>query len=96
VPTAYALRLGFVHEAVARTVCSTPRSAALTRCRRTRWRAYAFTKRALQAPALANIERLADPLDDQLAKGFSDPGSLRVQRAKYEQLTGRVPDTEVG
>jgi enoyl-CoA hydratase len=91
-----ALRIGFVHEAVAPDRLL---DAAIDRARAVpadAMTAYAFTKRALQAPALANIERLADPLDNQVAKGFSDPGNLRVQRAKYEQLTGRVLDTEVG
>lgn len=85
-----ALRLGFVHEVVPPDRLL---DAAIDRARAVpadAIAAYAFAKRALQAPVLANIERLADPLDDQLAATFSDPGNLRAQRAKYEQLTGRA------
>jgi enoyl-CoA hydratase len=89
-----ALRLGFVHE-VARA--DRLLDAAIERARTVpadAMAAYAFAKRALEAPAPANIERLADPLDEQLATCFTDPGNLRAQRAKYEQLTGRALDTE--
>jgi hypothetical protein len=58
--------------------------------------AYAFAKRALQSPALSNIETLADPLDEQLADCFTEPGNLNTRRAKYEQLTGRPLDAPAG
>lgn len=52
--------------------------------------AYAFAKRALQAPVREAIARLADAQDaGGLAAGFTEPGNLRAQAAKYEQLTGR-------
>jgi enoyl-CoA hydratase len=89
-----AVRLGFVHEVVPPDRLL---EAAIDRARAVpadAMAAYAFAKRALQAPALANIERLADPLDRRLAAGFTDPGNLRAQRAKYEQLTGRTLHTE--
>jgi enoyl-CoA hydratase len=91
-----ALRLGFAPEAVPPDRLL---DAAIDRARAVpadAMAAYESAKRALQAPALANIEQLADPLDRKLATGFTDLDNLRAQRAKYEQLTGRVLHTEAG
>jgi enoyl-CoA hydratase len=92
-PVRDALRLGFAHglvpperlldAAIDRAQAVPPDAIS----------AYAYAKRALQAQVLANIAQLADPLDEQLAATFSAPGNLRVQRAKYEQLTGHPLNT---
>ena len=52
--------------------------------------AYAYSKRALQAPTLANIRALADEQDHaNLPAVLVDPATLRAQDAKYRLLTGR-------
>jgi enoyl-CoA hydratase len=84
-----ALQLGFVHELVhpERVLDAAIQRASTVPAEAVG--AYAASKRALQAPVLANVESLADGLDDQLPLGLTDPGNLAAQRAKYEQLTGR-------
>lgn len=84
-----ALQLGFVHELAAadelldRAVAiaeSTPEDCIGN---------YAYTKRALQAPALRDIAELSDPLDVAgLAAGMTSDGSRRAHRRYWEQLKG--------
>lgn len=51
---------------------------------------YAYTKRALQAPALRDIADLCDPLDrKELAAGMTSEPSRRAHRRYWEQLKGR-------
>lgn len=88
--TVDALRLGFVHELAPadelldRAVAiaeSTPEDCIGN---------YAYTKRALQAPALRDIAELSDPLDvAELAAGMTSDGSRRAHRRYWEQLKGR-------
>ena len=50
---------------------------------------YAYTKRALQAPALRDIAELNDPLDRaELAAGMTSEPSRRAHRRYWEQLKG--------
>jgi len=50
---------------------------------------YAYTKRALQAPALRDIAELSDPLDRaELAAGMTSEPSRRAHRRYWEQLKG--------
>ncbi|MFF0269652.1 enoyl-CoA hydratase/isomerase family protein [Kribbella sp. NPDC004536] len=52
--------------------------------------AYAYSKRALQAPTLAAIEALANPQDDRsFAETLLDPKNLEAQADKHMGLTGR-------
>jgi enoyl-CoA hydratase/carnithine racemase len=51
---------------------------------------YAYTKRALQAPALRDIAELSDPQDRAgLAAGMTSEESRRAHRRYWEQLKGR-------
>lgn len=51
---------------------------------------YAYTKRALQAPALRDIAELSDPLDEkELAGGMTSEPSRHAHRRYWEQLKGR-------
>lgn len=51
--------------------------------------AYAFSKRALQATTMAAIDSAARLDRDWLARGMSDPLSLRANARRYRQLKGR-------
>lgn len=54
---------------------------------------YAYTKHALQAPVLRDIEELSDPLDEKcLAAGMTSASSRRAHRRYWEQLKGRPAD----
>jgi enoyl-CoA hydratase/carnithine racemase len=53
---------------------------------------YAFTKRALQAPALRDIAQLSDELDERLPAHMTSEASQRAQRTYWEQLKGRPAD----
>jgi enoyl-CoA hydratase len=54
---------------------------------------YAYTKRALQAPALRDIADLSDPLDrNELAQGMTSENSRHAHRRYWEQLKGRTAD----
>jgi enoyl-CoA hydratase/carnithine racemase len=85
-----AQRLGFVHEIVP------PENlleAAVARGRvvpTDAFAAYAATKRALQAPTLAQIDSFAVTFDNELTRVFADPGNTRVREAKYQQLQRRA------
>jgi enoyl-CoA hydratase len=77
-----AVRLGFVHEAVPPDRLL---DAATERARAVpadAMAAFAFAKRALQAPALANIERLADPLDRQRQHASAERQARTADRAR--------------
>lgn len=57
--------------------------------------AYAFSKRALQATTIRAIDD-ARRLDlDLLARGMTDPGSLRAHARRYRELKGRDPSWTV-
>lgn len=49
---------------------------------------YAYTKRALQAPALRDIADLSDPLDTRLADGMTSTDARHAHRRYWEQLKG--------
>ncbi|MEV8221111.1 enoyl-CoA hydratase/isomerase family protein [Dietzia maris] len=50
---------------------------------------YAYTKRALQAPALQDIANLSDPQDEQgLAAGMTSESSRQAHRRYWKQLKG--------
>lgn len=51
--------------------------------------AYAYTKRALQAPALRDIAELSDNLDQALPDGMTSADSRHAHRRYWEQLKGR-------
>lgn len=51
--------------------------------------AYAFSKRALQATAVAAIDAAGRLDRDWLSRGMSDPGSLRAHARRYRELKGR-------
>jgi len=51
--------------------------------------AYAFAKRALQATTLAAMDAAARLDRDWLARGMSDPASLRAHARRYRELKGR-------
>jgi enoyl-CoA hydratase len=51
--------------------------------------AYAFAKRALQATTLAAIDAAARLDRAWLARGMSDPASLRAHARRYRELKGR-------
>lgn len=50
---------------------------------------YAYTKRALQAPALRDIASLSDPQDEVLADGMTSVDSRHAHRRYWETLKGR-------
>ncbi len=52
---------------------------------------YAFTKRALQAPALRDIEALSDPLDELLPEAMTSPDARHAHRRYWATLKGRPP-----
>jgi enoyl-CoA hydratase len=86
-----ALQLGFVH------AVTTPQALlldALTMARAVppdAYGAYAFSKRALQAPALERIETVAAHLDDELPALLSSDASVRVRAERYAQIKGHAP-----
>ena len=51
--------------------------------------AYAFSKRALQATAMAAIDQAARLDRDWLSRGMSDPGSIQAHARRYRELKGR-------
>src|SRR5262245_25633305 len=51
--------------------------------------AYAFSKRALQAAAMAAIDQAARLDRDWLSRGMSDPGSIQAHARRYRELKGR-------
>ena len=53
------------------------------------YRAYAFSKRALQATTMAAIDAAARLDRDLLSRGMSDLGSIRAQSRRYKELKGR-------
>ncbi|CAM3509092.1 enoyl-CoA hydratase/isomerase family protein [Nocardioides zeicaulis] len=54
--------------------------------------AYAYSKKALQAPALRDIAVLSDVLDQQLPDGMTSTESRHAHRRYWEQLKGRAAD----
>lgn len=50
---------------------------------------YAYTKRALQAPALRDIAALSDPQDESLPDGMTSDDSRHAHRRYWESLKGR-------
>lgn len=53
--------------------------------------AYAFTKRALQAPALERIETTAAQLDEELPALLSSDANVRARARRYEEIRGESP-----
>lgn len=86
---AAAARMGVVHETVApeKLLDAAVAWAALVPpdC----YPAYAFSKRALQATAMAAIDAAARLDRDFLSRGMSDPLSLRANARRYRELKGK-------
>ena len=53
--------------------------------------AYAFAKRALQAATMTAIEAAAQLDRSALARGMTDPTSVRAHTRRYRELKGREP-----
>jgi len=53
--------------------------------------AYAFSKRALQAPALERIETAAARLDEELPPLLSSDANVRARARRYEEIRGQSP-----
>jgi Amidohydrolase/Enoyl-CoA hydratase/isomerase len=53
------------------------------------YKAYAFSKRALQATTMAAIDYAARLDRDWLSRGMSDLGSIRAHARRYKELKGR-------
>lgn len=87
-----ALRLGLVH-AVATPERLLPDALAMARAvPPDAFDAYAFSKRALQGPALERIEAVAVHLDEQLPALFSNDASMRVRARRYKEIKGHAPE----
>jgi enoyl-CoA hydratase len=53
--------------------------------------AYAFSKHALQGPALERIETVAARLDDELPALMSSDAAVRARARRYAEIKGRAP-----
>jgi enoyl-CoA hydratase len=86
-----ALRLGFVHAVTTPERLLGDAIAMARAVPPDAFEAYAFSKRALQAPALERIETVAARLDDELPALLSSDANVRVRAQRYAEIKGHAP-----
>ena len=90
--TAEALRTGFVHAVTTPDRLLADAIAAAERISPDTLEAYAFSKRALQAPAVERVATIAARLDKDLPRVLASDAAVRLRALRYREIKGSPPD----